>query len=791
MAVVRGLCAGSQRRTLTRSSCFLALVVIGVAIADWVGWATGSRRLTQIFSSWPAMTPWTAALLATMAVSLLLQAARRSVTAVRVGRSLALAVGALTVIFLAEYLTGRSFGLDTTWFSESVRSRQSSYPGRPSPQTASSVVLLSLAVTLQRIDRRWTPLAWMAGLTATLVTPFVAVVAYVTATLSLVGITRSTGMGMSTAWSLILLVAAACLARPDRNPVAWLLARPDRRILVRTAGFLAGLPIIVGVARQAFLAAGLHDDAAWVLAVSAGSAVVGAATFYIGQRADRTLLASERQYRLIAENSGDVVCHIRDDQFAWISPSAEQVLGAPAEHWLGRAVRDIVPPGGFSAYTAASDQVNSGSEIKDRARVISLDGSTHWVHVYAKPFYNSDGRQDGVTASLRVVDDEVAAEQAAERARDLQALADLRYRRLMETSGVAMALATTDGRFEVINPSMCDFFGYDAETLRGKSVQALTAAEYLDTGLDKIDDLCAGRIDSYRVTQKYVNASGHPVWGDVSTSCLRGLDGRPESVVIQIIDITAEVLLAKRLREQTDRLTSQLNSAAAYISAILPGDINGAVRISSRYLPSEGLAGDCFDYRWLDDDHLIVYVIDVSGHGVQPALVSISAHNMLRSGSMPTGILLDPEKVLIELNRRFQMERQGGNYFTMWYGVYTRSSRTLHYASAGHPPALLFTAGREQVTELSTTGLPVGMFDDADFPSATTILSPGSQLLLYTDGVYEVPLGEGQEWSREDFVTMCTRAEEWSLDTLIDQLRSVTAAGTFNDDCSLISMLMV
>lgn len=724
MNLVRDRHPGTRDLVLTRSARFLALVVMGIAVADWVGWATGLHRLTQIFPSWPAMTPWTAALLAALAVSILVQSGRGSVTAVRVGRGLAVVVGALAVVFLAEYLTDKSFGLDTAWFSESVRSRQNTYPGRPSPQTSSSLLLLSLAVALQRVDRRWTPPAWTAGLTATLLTPFVVVVAYLTATLPLVRISGSTGMGMSTALALALLVAAACVARPDRNPVAWLLARPDRRILVQTAGFLAGLPILIGVVKQAFLAGGVRDDAAWVLSVSVGSAIVGAVTFYIGQRAQKTLMDSERRYRLIAENSGDVVSHIRGDQFAWISPSAEQVLGAPPDHWVGRAVGDIVPPGHFADYTTKSNQVNSGSEIKERVRVMSLDGSTHWVHLYAKPFHDSDGRQDGVAASFRVIDDEVAAEQAAEKARDLQARADLRYRRLMENSGVAMALTTPDGRFEVVNQSMCDFFGYDARTLRGKFWQELMAADYVDDSLAKVDDLFAGRIDFYRDTKNYVNADGYPVWGDVSTSCLRGPDGRPESLVIQIIDITAEVLLTKRLREQSDRLNSQLNSAAAYISAILPGDINGAVRISSRYLPSEGLAGDCFDYRWLDDDHLIVYVIDVSGHGVQPALVSISAHNMLRSGSVANAILLDPEKVLAELNRRFQMEKQGGSYFTIWYAVYTRSSRTLRYASAGHPPALLFAAGRHQVTELSTAGLPVGMFDEAEFPSASTILPP-------------------------------------------------------------------
>ena len=130
------------------------------------------------------------------------------------------------------------------------------------------------------------------------------------------------------------------------------------------------------------------------------------------------------------------------------------------------------------------------------------------------------------------------------------------------------------------------------------------------------------------MTKQYIHADGHLIWGDLSVSCLRKPNGEVENFVSQIIDITAEVeaqrqlalrdeqnrLLAQRLQAQADHLTSELRSAAAYVASILPGDLEGPVQVSSRYLPSRELAGDCFDYRWVDDDHLIVYLIDVSGH---------------------------------------------------------------------------------------------------------------------------------------------------------------------------------
>jgi sigma-B regulation protein RsbU (phosphoserine phosphatase) len=211
--------------------------------------------------------------------------------------------------------------------------------------------------------------------------------------------------------------------------------------------------------------------------------------------------------------------------------------------------------------------------------------------------------------------------------------------------------------------------------------------------------------------------------------------------------------------------------------------------VSSRYLPSRELGGDSYDYRWIDEDHLIVHLIDISGHGIEPSLLSMSVHNLLRSGSLPTATLLDPDRILRALNEQFQMDQQRDHYFTMWYGVYQASTSTLRYASAGHPPVLAFEPGVATPIRLSTVSYPVGMFPDTEFSSNTFTVAPGTQVLLYSDGVFELPLPQGKQWSLAQFVELCSElagSPDWSLDDLITQLRSLTVAGLFSDDCSLV-----
>lgn len=244
----------------------------------------------------------------------------------------------------------------------------------------------------------------------------------------------------------------------------------------------------------------------------------------------------------------------------------------------------------------------------------------------------------------------------------------------------------------------------------------------------------------------------------------------------QFLESAELVRREHHIRHLADRLTGELDSAAQYVASILPGELDGPVHVSSRYLAAEAVGGDSFGYEWIDDDHLIVYLIDVSGHGVKPALLSVSVHNLLRSGGLTPDTLLAPDRVLTELNGRFNMDNHDEHYFTMWYGVYTLSTGLLRYANAGHPPALVLTAGTI-AAELDGAAMPVGMFADTDFRTYDYSVPAGSRILLYSDGV----LGDSPEMA--GFRGLCAETvgdPPGGLDDLIARLPPS------EDDCSLV-----
>jgi phosphoserine phosphatase RsbU/P len=234
-------------------------------------------------------------------------------------------------------------------------------------------------------------------------------------------------------------------------------------------------------------------------------------------------------------------------------------------------------------------------------------------------------------------------------------------------------------------------------------------------------------------------------------------------------------------------LSAQIARAAEYVTSLLPAPIKqGPVTTTWQFVPSAALGGDSFGYHWIDDDHFAIYLLDVCDHGVGPALLSVSALNVLRSQSLPNTDFREPGRVLTALNDAFQMENQNDLYFTIWYGVFNRATCDINYASAGHPPALLIAESGE-VAELKTPNLMIGGMPGIEYKSSCIRLSLPSRLYIYSDGVYEVSKTDGEMWSFEEFKThVLSMKAGVGMEQLYEYVRALNDGRTLDDDFSML-----
>ncbi|HYD83771.1 MAG TPA: PP2C family protein-serine/threonine phosphatase, partial [Opitutus sp.] len=174
------------------------------------------------------------------------------------------------------------------------------------------------------------------------------------------------------------------------------------------------------------------------------------------------------------------------------------------------------------------------------------------------------------------------------------------------------------------------------------------------------------------------------------------------------------------------------------------------------------------------------------------ALLSVTAINVLRNAALPSVDFRDPGAMLTALNEAFLMEKQNDMYFTIWYGVWQPSTRTLRFATAGHPPALLVTPqpdGSGAVELLKGAGMILGGMSGASYRTFERRLTGPARIYIVSDGTFEIARPDGTMWDFAEFqasFAAAPRENESDLDRLFAHVKSLHGPGPLDDDFSIV-----
>jgi sigma-B regulation protein RsbU (phosphoserine phosphatase) len=264
----------------------------------------------------------------------------------------------------------------------------------------------------------------------------------------------------------------------------------------------------------------------------------------------------------------------------------------------------------------------------------------------------------------------------------------------------------------------------------------------------------------------------------------------------------------QHLEQAYSQIRNDLEAAAAMQQSLLPETAVTLcdVRFDWIFRPCTFVAGDIFNFFRLDEHHLGLYHLDVSGHGIPSALLSVTLSKVLNpdpnQGSPlkhfipipPHYEINNPIDVMKHLNNRFQSDLHCTIYFTMVYGIINTRSRCLTLTQAGHPSPI-YLGYQSPPVLLGTGGFPVGMLPEVDYESVELILHPGDRLFFYSDGVTECMNQSGMSFGDKKLQKLLKSLNHLplhdSLNTLENSLRTWRGGNEFDDDISILAMEVI
>ncbi len=346
------------------------------------------------------------------------------------------------------------------------------------------------------------------------------------------------------------------------------------------------------------------------------------------------------------------------------------------------------------------------------------------------------------------------------------------------------------------------WFGCESpEEVIGKTDYDFFAEEHASAAFADEQRIIATGQPVIGIEEKETWPDGHTTW--VSTTKMPLIDD--DRKVVGVFGISRDITKHK---ERELQMKAELELAREVQQSFLePPEMyfpksdsttGGSLQVVNKYRPSGHVGGDFCCLLPLSETSVGIFVADVMGHGVGAALLMSALNAMARIESAKTS---NPVEFLRRINRRLRMvisHRDEAKFITALYMVVDTSDGSIRYSAAGHQPPVFIRAGSHEARQLCSSkkicGPALTLFEDATFKMGEDVLSHGDRILLFTDGLTEIPSAPGSEDDLElqGLLHLINRLPLEDLPGLInDVIRSVLATSgleTFQDDVCLIGI---
>ncbi|MGI5882187.1 MAG: PAS domain S-box protein, partial [Dethiobacteria bacterium] len=501
-----------------------------------------------------------------------------------------------------------------------------------------------------------------------------------------------------------------------------------------------------------------HRDGSTVWAICAGRVVewepdgrprrmVGCHVDITGlKRAEEALKKSEENLAVTLRSIGDgVIATDGHGKITRLNPRAEKLTGWPEEEAVGRPLEEVFriidAKTGAPAPSPAYHVLKVGKTIRlaNDTTLIARNGKKFPIADSAAPIHDDTGKIIGVVIVFSDVTEQY-------RAREALRESELRYRTIVENNNDALFIRDFAGKIIDLNNTACRMLGYKRRELLGANVDMIHSPRERELASVRTSQLMKN--DQLLFEGELMHRDGRPVPVEVSIKVV----SREGGGLIQsfVRDITERKESERQIAKYTSeleglylKLDEEINKARQVHERTLPKSLPRVKGLSfaAHYQPAEKLGGDFYDVERVGKK-LIIYLSDVTGHGVDGAMLSVFVKHTIKGYlSFSPGERIHPDKILRYLSVRFRQKSLPAEYFIcIFLAVLDLETMELTYTAAGFQDTPLVRLGNGERLKLVSRGLflsPAFSEELLNLQEKGIKLTPGTTIFFNTDGLTE------------------------------------------------------
>ena len=375
----------------------------------------------------------------------------------------------------------------------------------------------------------------------------------------------------------------------------------------------------------------------------------------------------------------------------------------------------------------------------------------------------------------------------------------------VEQSPSTVVITDLNSEIEYVNPKFTEVTGYEYEEVKGKTPGILKSGRHSKEFYQNLwESIKSG--NEWRDEFYNQRKNGEYYWEDASISPIEDNNGDINHFLKVGEEITERKEYEKELKEKSQQLKEannkiieDLNKAKELHELFLPTDFPKLDKIecATYYQPAEKIGGDFYNTVKIDD-LLIFYVVDVTGHGLDGAMLNIFIRGTIDSfllSHSPLDNQVSPADIIEFILAEFKKENFPADYFIcLALGVINLATKELSLSNAGIqiPPILISQQG--EMTELKEATLPISTVikqEQYEFSNQKIKLAPGDSLLITTDGLIEEEVA-GENYGISRFKDVVTKNHylppEFLVDKIIDDFYQFSGRRQGADDITIFSL---